>query len=150
DSGARTAACERWRIRRGRGNAPHRQAQRPRSARPARLQGDARYSRNFCSIDRDLSRVRAGGSMRRLALLVCLIACGKSGTGDNTADAPPLTGDKYEVTWGPVTVKPGQESTQCIWVHLSNTSEIKVHQLHNVLSSVSHHLIVYKDDKDTA
>src|SRR5262249_10294377 len=88
--------------------------------------------------------------MRRLALLVCLFACGKSGTGGTPlADAPPLSGDKYEVTWGPVTVHPGEESTQCIWVHLSNTSEVKVHQLHDVLSTVSHHLIVYKDDKDT-
>src|SRR5262249_43125631 len=59
------------------------------------------------------------------------------------------SGDMYEVSWGPVTVPPGQESTQCIWVHLSNASEIKVHQLHDVLSTVSHHLIVYKDDKDT-
>ena len=51
--------------------------------------------------------------------------------------------------WGPVTVQPGVENTQCIWLRLSNDAPIKVHQVHNVLSSASHHLIVYKDDKDT-
>ena len=91
--------------------------------------------------------------MRRLVLassLAVLAACGSShSSGNGNADAPPLTGDKFTVTWGPVTVPAGQESTQCIWVHLSNTSAIKVHQLHNVLSPASHHLIVYKDDMDT-
>jgi hypothetical protein len=92
--------------------------------------------------------------MRRLALLVVLIAaCGKSASsGDDTmgptADAPPLAGDKYSLTWGPVTVPAGQENTQCIWVRLGNDTEIEVHQMHNVLSTTSHHLIVYKDDMD--
>jgi hypothetical protein len=94
--------------------------------------------------------------MRRLALLVVLIAaCGKSASsGDDdtmgpTADAPPLAGDKYSLTWGPVTVPAGKEDTQCIWVRLGNDAEIEVHQMHNVLSPTSHHLIVYKDDMDT-
>jgi hypothetical protein len=91
--------------------------------------------------------------MRRLVLalpLAVLAACGSShSSGNPNADAPPLTGDKYTLTWGPVDVPPGQESTQCIWVHLPNTAEIKVHQLHNILSPASHHLIVYKDDMDT-
>ncbi len=55
----------------------------------------------------------------------------------------------YALTWGPVTVNPSQELTQCVWLRLSNDAEIKVHQLHNVLSASSHHLIVYKDDMDT-
>jgi len=55
---------------------------------------------------------------------------------------------QYSLTWGPVTVAPSQESTQCIWMRLSNDTEIKVHQLHNLLGMSSHHLIVYKDDMD--
>jgi hypothetical protein len=92
--------------------------------------------------------------MRHLVLVVSIcsvIACGKdTTTGDDTpADAPPLTGDKYSLTWGPVTVTPSQESTQCIWLRLGNDTEIKVHQLHDALSPSSHHLIVYRDDMDT-
>ena len=55
---------------------------------------------------------------------------------------------QYSLTWGPVAVQPGQESTQCIWLRLSNDTEIKVHQMHNLLSASSHHVIVYKDDLD--
>jgi hypothetical protein len=95
--------------------------------------------------------------MRRLALLLVVsVACGKSPTtGNNGPDAnvfgdgPPLSGDKYSLTWGPVTVPAGKEDTQCIWMKLGNDTEIKVHQLHDVLSTSSHHLIVYKDDMDT-
>jgi hypothetical protein len=107
--------------------------------------------------------------MRRsiLTLSLCLIAaCGKdsapgTGGGDGgpdgkvdqdaaiTPDGPPLVGDKYSLDWGPVTVQPGEEGTRCIWLRLNNASEIKVHQLHNVLSASSHHLIVYRDDQDT-
>ncbi|HEU4610661.1 MAG TPA: hypothetical protein VFS15_01235 [Kofleriaceae bacterium] len=96
--------------------------------------------------------------MRRLLLaltLCCSIGCGKDPAGggggddDQMADAPMLSGDEYSLTWGPVSVPPGQENTQCIWMKLGNTSEIKVHQLHNVLNDASHHLIVYKDDMDT-
>jgi hypothetical protein len=100
-------------------------------------------------------------------VLLAPFACGKApngpnhGTADgNTAtdgvagadasvDGPPLVGTKYSLTWGPVTVPPGVENTQCIWVRLGNTSAIKVHQIHDLLSPASHHLIVYKDDKDT-
>jgi hypothetical protein len=78
-----------------------------------------------------------------------LFACRGDETPGAPADAPPLTGDMYRLTYGPVSVSPGAEGTRCIWLRLSNTTEIKVHQLHNVLSSSSHHLIVYKDDMDT-
>ena len=78
--------------------------------------------------------------------------CKSDTSGDPGADAAepddPLIA-QYSLTWGPVTVKPGQESTQCIWMRLSNDTEIRVHQLHNQLAASSHHLIVYKDDMDT-
>jgi copper type II ascorbate-dependent monooxygenase-like protein len=93
--------------------------------------------------------------MRRFVLcvasLISMAGCHKStgGGDDTTADAPPLTGDKLTVTWGPITVPPNTESTQCIWVKLPNAAPIKVHQMHNTLSTASHHLIVYRDDHDT-
>ncbi len=83
--------------------------------------------------------------MRLLVPMIAIAtACG--GDGDATPDAPQLTGDKYELLFGPVTVQPGQENTQCIQARLSNTAPIKVHNMHNVLMTGSHHLIVYRDD----
>ena len=81
--------------------------------------------------------------------LSLLFACGGEGA-DPPADAPGLSGDKYSVTFGPVTVQPGQENTQCVQARLTNAAPIKVHQMHNVLGPGSHHLIVYKDDMTTA
>ena len=49
--------------------------------------------------------------------LVFMIGCGGGGGGgddDAPMDAPPLSGDKYELDWGPVTVAPGGENTQCV------------------------------------
>ncbi|MEO8707168.1 MAG: hypothetical protein ABI867_44485 [Kofleriaceae bacterium] len=77
-----------------------------------------------------------------------LVACGGGDT-ESPPDAPGLSGDLYSVTWGPVTVQPGQENTQCIQVRLTNAAAIKVHQMHNVLGPGSHHLIVYRDDMTT-
>lgn len=60
-------------------------------------------------------------------------------------------GQNYSLTWGPVTVPAGvsaSEGTQCIWLKLPNDEPIKIKGLHNVLSTASHHLIVYKDDMD--
>ncbi|HUJ59984.1 MAG TPA: hypothetical protein VLX92_15875 [Kofleriaceae bacterium] len=96
--------------------------------------------------------------MRRLVLaaIACLFACGKSAKnpgggvdGNVPMDAPPLSGDKYELTWGPIDVAPGVEDTQCIWLRLPNAGQLKIHQLHNMLGPTSHHMIVYKDDMDT-
>lgn len=88
---------------------------------------------------------------------VVLFACGSdpgsSGVDAPPADAPELQGTKYSLTWGPLTIPgsqdPGREGTKCLDLRLSNPTEIKVHQLHNVLFAGSHHLIVYKNDMDT-
>ena len=85
----------------------------------------------------------------QLAVVTALSACvlvGGCHTSGETDD--PLIA-QYSLSWGPVTVQPGQESTQCIWLRLGNDTEIRVHQLHNLLSASSHHLIVYRDDMDT-
>ena len=100
--------------------------------------------------------------MRR-SLVVCLVllsftACKKSstgpGTGDDdmgTPDAPATTpgGATYSLQWGPSTIMNGIEDTQCVILNLGNTDEIKVHEIHDMLSPFSHHMIVYKDDMDT-
>jgi len=86
--------------------------------------------------------------MSRLVLVVALLAWGGGCKADGTPADDVVIG-QYSLRWGPVAVAPSQESTQCIWLRLSNDAEIKVHQLHNVLSPSSHHLIVYKDDMDT-
>jgi len=86
--------------------------------------------------------------MRHAVLALFVIACGGSDP-PGPIDAPQLTGEMFRLTYGPVTIAPGKEGTRCIWLRLPNTTEIKVHQVRNVLSSSSHHLIVYKDDMDT-
>ncbi len=83
--------------------------------------------------------------MKRFVLPLALLAtigCGADGD-DNQ---PPPAGEVYSLRYGPITVLPGKENTQCVNLRLSNTSEIKVHQMRNLLSGGSHHLIVYKDD----
>jgi hypothetical protein len=83
-------------------------------------------------------------------LFLAVVGCGAEGPGDDGDDGPPpLTGDKYSLTYGPITVPPGMEDTQCVNLRLSNTAAIKVHQMRNLLSGGSHHLIVYKDDMET-
>ncbi|HEY4060135.1 MAG TPA: hypothetical protein VGM39_26155 [Kofleriaceae bacterium] len=100
--------------------------------------------------------------MRALVLaslsLSLLVACGKDNNpGQSGDDAPPpdaaptvLTGEVHTLTFPTIHLAPGEESTKCVVMRLPNIAEIKVHKFHNHLSQQSHHLIVYKDDKDTA
>jgi hypothetical protein len=85
-----------------------------------------------------------------LSTLVMMGAAGcqsdKSGTNDDGPDDVII--GQYSLSWGPVAVASSQEATQCVWMRLSNDTEIKVHQMHNLLSASSHHLIVYRDDMD--
>lgn len=83
--------------------------------------------------------------MRRVVFVFALAACGSPSVSPDAG----LTGEMFSMKWGPVDVTPGKEDTQCIWMRLDNETEIKVHGLRNVLSTASHHLIVYKDDMDT-
>jgi hypothetical protein len=86
--------------------------------------------------------------MRSLAAVTALSAWVLVGGCHGGADADDPLIAQYSLRWGPVTVQPGQEATQCIWLRLSNDAAISVHQLHNLLSASSHHLIVYRDDMD--
>jgi len=56
----------------------------------------------------------------------------------------------HEAHWGPLTVEPGQEDTRCVVAKLDNTLEVKIHAMKNIISTGSHHLIVYRDASATA
>jgi hypothetical protein len=84
-----------------------------------------------------------------LPVVVACVACGspaggQSGDGgpDDRADAS--YGASHVVTWGPVTVQPGEESTRCVVKRLDNAGTIEVGKIVNHLGSGSHHLIVYR------
>ena len=81
---------------------------------------------------------------------------GASGTGP-AADANPGDqqapseggGTEHTVTFGPLDVPPFTERTQCIVVHLGNATPIHVGQIHNLLGTSSHHMIVYRVNDTT-
>jgi hypothetical protein len=50
----------------------------------------------------------------------------------------------FTVQFGPVTVAPLTEKTQCIIVPLGNAAPIHVGTIHNLLGDASHHMILYK------
>jgi len=54
------------------------------------------------------------------------------------------TVESFTVTFGPVTVAPAEENTQCVIVRLGNPAMLRVGRIHNVLSPGSHHFIVYR------
>jgi hypothetical protein len=83
--------------------------------------------------------------------LVALIGCGGSGStpaagGPASTDAGALS---YTVDFGPITVGPGTENTQCLVTRLGNATSIHVGQIHNVLGEASHHMIVYRVNDTT-
>ena len=94
-----------------------------------------------------------------LAVAACESGGGGGGDDDGTTidaggdviDAAPGSADafvtppgSFTIEWGPVTVQPGGENTQCVTKRLGNPGAIHVNQIHNSLNGVSHHLIVYK------
>jgi hypothetical protein len=90
--------------------------------------------------------------MFALLVVVSSSGCKKAGGGGGDDQAPDATtpgGTSYPLTWGPVTATANEENTECIIVNLGNPDPIKVHEIHNQLTNGSHHLIIYKDDKDT-
>jgi hypothetical protein len=61
-------------------------------------------------------------------------------------EAPPgnPAGLTYSLSFGPVTVQPGEEHTKCLVLRLGNPSSIHIGSIHNTLSLGSHHMIVYR------
>lgn len=94
------------------------------------------------------------GSLAAALAAPALVACGGS-DGEGEPDGPSgptmLNGERYTATWGPLTVAPGQEDTQCAVLELENDKPVKIHEMRAVLGNAtshqgSHHLIVYRDD----
>jgi hypothetical protein len=79
-------------------------------------------------------------------LLICALALGACASEGDPPTGPELTGETFTVNWGPVTVEPGGENTQCVTVDLGNEAPAKIHEIRNQLGTTSHHLIVYRID----
>lgn len=104
------------------------------------------------------------------ALALCALALALTACGDDTSGTPdtgPVTPrdggglpgtdgstgrdsavdpgvEMFTVEWGPFTAAPGEEDTRCVTKRITNTTQIRVHELHNQLGGYSHHLIVYR------
>lgn len=66
-----------------------------------------------------------------------------SGSGLSTGATNPL-GEAFSVSFGSVTLAPGEEDTKCVVKRVPNDAAMHVGAVHNVLSDTSHHLIVYR------
>ena len=73
-------------------------------------------------------------------------ACSSSKTSDNADSGPPpvAAGTTLSMTFGPLTMQPGEEHTKCMVKRLGNDRALHVGTIHDVLSQGSHHMIVYK------
>lgn len=75
-------------------------------------------------------------------------SAGQGGNGTTATDGGGGAGDpvpgQQTITFGPVTIQPGEENTQCIQARLKNTDILRVHEMHNLLNQGSHHLIIYR------
>ncbi|HEY2746682.1 MAG TPA: hypothetical protein VGL86_18760 [Polyangia bacterium] len=52
--------------------------------------------------------------------------------------------ESFTVTYPSLMVDPGVERTQCVTLSLHNSTAVHIGQIHNMLSQVSHHMIVYR------
>lgn len=94
----------------------------------------------------------------RISIMLVLVSGGACGGGDDGGSGDPIDaasgddasgGQSYSLRWGPITVAPGVEDTRCVTLRLPNPGPVKIHRMHNVLTSASHHLIVYRDNGAT-
>lgn len=99
------------------------------------------------------ARALVVGLLAALGAALALPACGGEGEGEPDGPSGPtmLNGEKYTATWGPLTVQPGSEDTQCAVLELGNDKPLKIHEMRAVLGNASshqgsHHLIIYRDD----
>jgi hypothetical protein len=109
---------------------------------------------------------------RAISATLLLSACGDDASGTNdSGTSPPRDGggtpgedsggggdtdsgidpgvETFTVDWGPYTAAAGEEDTRCVTKRITNATQIRVHQLHNVLGGYSHHLIVYRVADET-
>ena len=89
--------------------------------------------------------------MRQTLACICLSSVGIIGTvaACSTSSSPSGTpaGTTYALSFGPLTVQPGEEHTKCMVTRLGNTKALHVGAIHNVLSPGSHHMIVYRSNE---
>jgi hypothetical protein len=85
----------------------------------------------------------SGGGSGSSSGSVPLDAAAPDGDVTMTTDASVGT-QSFTVQFGPVSVAPGEENTQCIVVPLGNAAAIHVGQIHDLLGTASHHMILYK------
>lgn len=71
---------------------------------------------------------------------------GTSNAGSGGVGGNPFQGETFQVAIGPINVDPGEENTQCIVTRLGNPDAIHVGAIRNVISSSSHHMIVYRTE----
>jgi len=74
---------------------------------------------------------------------------GSSGTIMDPGGSGPTPAGSYTVRFGPVSVPPGTERTQCIVRRLGNPNALHVGSIHNTLGKASHHMIVYRVNDTT-
>ena len=86
---------------------------------------------------------RTAAAFLVLVLVACVAACSSSPAKTSPPPSVPA-GTTYSLSFGPVTVNPGGENTQCLVLNLGNPLPIHVGSIHNVLSNGSHHMIVYR------
>jgi hypothetical protein len=69
---------------------------------------------------------------------------GGGGAGNGGSGGSSAAPGQQSISFGPVTIQPGEENTKCIQGRLSNLEQLRVHQIHNTLTDGSHHLIIYR------
>ena len=88
------------------------------------------------------------GSVLASVALGALTSCGAHEAPATVAvEAGVAAGLSYSIGFGPVTVQPGEEHTKCIVARLGNTLPVHIGSLHDVLSTGSHHMIVYRSNE---
>jgi hypothetical protein len=55
-----------------------------------------------------------------------------------------VTGDPLALEWGPIEVDPSVEGTRCVVKRLKNSERVYISGIENRLSSISHHLVIYR------
>jgi hypothetical protein len=104
-------------------------------------------SRDYTGIPRADEDAHMTSSPLLAALALVSASAVACGGGDDDTIPPPQT---FRLSWGPVTVDPGVERTECIILDVGNDTPIDVHRIHNTLGLGSHHLVVYRDNAATA
>lgn len=81
-----------------------------------------------------------------LVLALALAGCGGAGSPPPAGGGGSAGPQSYSITFGPIVVPAGTESTRCIVRRLGNPAPLHVGSVHNTLGIASHHMVVYRVD----